>query len=201
MRDAGYTDAMSARRQTKTTAKRKIEAGKSSVRRDVAIAQILQTVPDAAEIFAMHGLHCASCQFQASDTLEEGAKLHGMNEEKLQDLLKDLETGLPESMRRPKTITITNDAAHALLRILKDQGKEGWKLLVLTDQAGGFCMECTESVPSDHETFSNTAVPELTVVASLLTLASLGGSTIDMRDGRLKLDLPTAAGCACKGRS
>ncbi|MEQ1849892.1 MAG: DUF1858 domain-containing protein [Candidatus Peribacteraceae bacterium] len=189
---------MGVRRQTKATAKRKIAVKKTSVRRDMPIVDILQTVPDAAEIFALHGLHCAGCQFQSSDTLEDATQLHNMSEETLQDLLNDLKTGLPESMRRPKTITITNDAAHALLRTLKDQGKEGWKLLVLTDEAGGFCMEFCASVPADHEKFSNTAVPELTIIASLMTLASLGGSTIDFRDGRFKLDLPTASECGCK---
>lgn len=195
---------MPAKRQTASAAKRKKTVKKkvvsSRVERDMRIVEILDTVPDAAEIFALHGLHCAGCQFQTSDTLEEGTALHGMNEEKLQDLIEDLRTGIPESMKRPKTITITNDAATGLVEALSMQGKKGWHLLVTTDEAGGFCMEFIEHIPKDHERFSNTSVPELIVAASAMTLASVGGSTIDMRDGRFKLDLPSAADCGCKKR-
>lgn len=161
------------------------------------IVEILETVPDAAEIFALHGLHCAGCQFQTSDTLEEGTALHGMNEEKLLDLIGDLREGLPESMRRPKTIVVTKDAAVSLRDTLKNEGKEGWKLLVMTDETGGFCMEFAEKTPPGHRTFTCSSVPEVEVVASDMTLASVGGGTIDMRDGRFKLDLPSAAECGC----
>jgi len=192
---------MNARRQTSAPAKRKKKSVKKKaphVDPSMRIADILETIPDAAEIFAMHGLHCAGCQFQTSDTLEEGAVLHGMNEVKLQDLLGDLRTGLPESMKRPKIINVTKSAAEALRDMLSAEGKADWKLLVMTDDTGGFCMEFAETASKDHIVFGHDEVPAVEVLTTHLTLASIGGSTIDFREGRFKLDLPNAGGCGCE---
>lgn len=162
------------------------------------ISDILELVPDAAEIFALHGLHCAGCQFQTSDTLEEGMGLHGKNDGHLTALLEDLQHGLPEGTKRPATIVVTRSAAEGLREALREQGKEGWMLLVMTDETGGFCMEFVRSKTPEHLVFNHPEVPEVLVIASEKTLASIGGSTIDFRDGRFKLDMPDSGGCGCK---
>lgn len=192
---------MKSARQTNAPAKRKMKPGqkKYPIKRDSRISDILENVPDAAEIFALHGLHCAGCQFQTSDTLEEGMGLHGRRADHLDALIADLKTGLPAEKKRPKTIIVTKAAAQGLRAALKEQGKEDWMLVVMTDEAGGFCMEFVKDKTSDHLVFSHPDVQEVKVIATSMTLASVGGSVIDFREGRFKLDLPsTADGCACK---
>lgn len=188
-------------RQERRAAKRKTNGKKNGYQIDPSsrISDILENVPDAAEIFALHGLHCAGCQFQTSDTLEEGMGLHGKTSDHLEDLIGDLKSGLPEGKKRPKTIIVTKAAALGLKEALKEQGKEGWMLVVTTDEAGGFCMEFSNKKTSDHLVFTHPDVPEVKVIATGMTLASVGGSVIDARDGRFKLDLPNvSSGCACK---
>ena len=64
-----------------------------------------------------------------------------------------------------------------------------------------FCMELQEKAASDEQTFTHADVADIAIFASPMTLAGIGGATIDFREGRFKLDLPEdalAKGCACK---
>jgi hypothetical protein len=46
--------------------------------------------------------------------------------------------------------------------------------------------------------FFHREVPDLILITNSETLGRIGGSTIDFRDGRFKLDVPSSAQCACK---
>ncbi len=56
--------------------------------------QILMTVaeesPRAAELLADYGLHCISCFFSEYDTLETGAKVHGMTDTDVDDMVMEI---------------------------------------------------------------------------------------------------------------
>jgi hypothetical protein len=77
-------------------------------------------------------------------------------------------------------------------------------LQVGTDEAGGFCMEFRKEPEEDSSVFFHREVPAMRLFATPLTLSRIGGSTIDFREGRFKLDLPEDVGgakkeCACGG--
>jgi Fe-S cluster assembly iron-binding protein IscA len=81
------------------------------------------------------------------------------------------------------------------------EGRTQEALRVTLDGQGGFCLEFEAKDASDDATFGHDAVPELTIRVSDLTLVRLGGSTIDFRDGRFKLDLAEDTkkhACACE---
>jgi hybrid cluster-associated redox disulfide protein len=165
----------------------------------MCVADILTLLPDAAPLLARYGLSCFSCSANSTENLEDGCRSHGFSDEDIQDLVTDLNEMLHDRPERPQTLTLTEDGARALLGIMKDQGKLGEMLAVGLDERGGFCMEFQKDASQDDRKFQNSAVPEVTIVASSLTLAGIGGSTIDFRDGRFKLDLPGAEkkNCAC----
>jgi hypothetical protein len=66
----------------------------------------------------------------------------------------------------------------------------GWGLQVGLDVNGGFAMELVEKAAADEKTFSCDDVAGVFLCASSMTLFSIGGATIDFREGRFKLDLP-----------
>ncbi len=57
------------------------------ITKDMTISEILMKNPKAREILANHGFHCVGCPMSQMETLEIGAKAHGV---KIEELLKEL---------------------------------------------------------------------------------------------------------------
>lgn len=55
---------------------------------------VSQESPRAAELLSEYGLHCLSCFFSEFDTLETGAKIHGMNDDEVDEMIKEINTQL-----------------------------------------------------------------------------------------------------------
>ncbi len=158
--------------------------------RSMNVAEILALLPDSASLLAQYGLSCFSCSANTTETLEDGCRTHGFSDEDLDDLITDLNQMLADKPERPQTLTLAKDAALQLKDILAAEGKAGWGLQVGLDANGGFSMELAEKAEAGDTTFDCAEVPGIALFASPVTLFSIGGATIDFRDGRFKLDLP-----------
>ncbi len=189
------------------------------ITRAMRVQDILTLLPHAAPLLAEYGLHCVGCAGSEFETLEEGYLSHGFTEDKLDDLVTDLNSLFLRQPERPKTIDVTEAAAKALAAILEAEHQQDQILVVGLDDptsldelrragTGGFCLEVLPDVADDHVLFGHASVPALKLAASPLTLSRIGGATIDHREGRFKLDLPAGQaglpgtakkGCACKG--
>ncbi len=167
-----------------------------AIHSSMRVADILTILPEAEALFAQNGLHCGGCGVGGAETLEEAAGMHSMDDGDLADLVTDLNILLSRRPNRPQTIAVTKPAADALASILTAENKTGWTLQVGLDDAGGFSLDIVEQPVVDHHVFTEHG---LTVSASPLTLKAIGGSTVDYRDGRFKLDLPSGGkkSCAC----
>ncbi len=169
----------------------------------MSVAEVLALLPEAESVLGAYGLHCFNCSANTMETLEEGYLSHGFEEDQLQNLMTDLNELLQNRPPRPMKMTITKAAAEGLLTLAKAEGKEGEALQVGTDEAGGFCMEFRKEPEEESVVFFHREVPTMRLFATHLTLSRIGGSTIDFREGRFKLDLEEAKGkaCACGGGS
>jgi hybrid cluster-associated redox disulfide protein len=180
-------------------------APKFRIHKHMSVAEIVALLPESESVLGEYGLHCFNCSANMSETLEEGYMSHGFAENELDDLIGDLNDMLKNRPERPQRIEITKPAAQALVGISLEEGKMNEGLQVGTDEAGGFCMEFRKTPEEESLVFFHREVPELRLFATPLTLSRIGGSTIDFRDGRFKLDLPedevtAKAGCACGGK-
>jgi len=54
------------------------------------LSEILQKKPEAARILSEAGLSCVGCPMAMQETLEDGCKAHGMNDKKINELIKRL---------------------------------------------------------------------------------------------------------------
>ena len=54
------------------------------------INDLLDKYPQAAEILMAYGLHCVNCHFSDLDTLEDGATMHGISDEEIGLMIKDV---------------------------------------------------------------------------------------------------------------
>jgi len=60
---------------------------KEKITKDMFLGEVVNKYPKAVEVFIKHGLPCAMCGIAFSETIEQGAELHGVS---LKVLLKDL---------------------------------------------------------------------------------------------------------------
>lgn len=77
----------------------KVKAKKESITKDMLMADIIMKHPEVAPILMGYGLHCAGCDFAYSDTLEMGAKTHGMDKETMEMMLRDANTIVEKFMK------------------------------------------------------------------------------------------------------
>ena len=54
------------------------------------IIDALNENPDAFEILMDSGLRCVGCPMSMNETIEQGCKVHGMTDEEIQKIVKEL---------------------------------------------------------------------------------------------------------------
>ena len=180
-----------------TKAARASKASKNvHIRKDMPVSEIIALLPHAGPLLGQYGLHCFGCVFNGIETLAEGCRGHGFPEEDIDALVDDLNEMLHEQPVRPATLTITEAAASHLKAIAEQEGRPDDILEVVADEHGSFCLEFRDTVEKHAPLFGHSTV-DLRITASVITLARIGGATIDFREERFKLDLATDNACAC----
>ncbi|MBL7050945.1 DUF1858 domain-containing protein [Candidatus Woesearchaeota archaeon] len=59
----------------------------AKITKDMTLGEVITKHPESAEIMAEYGLHCIGCHVAAWESVEEGAKAHGLNDEKVKEML------------------------------------------------------------------------------------------------------------------
>ena len=59
----------------------------NKITKDMTIGEVMEKYPETADVFIRHGLRCFGCFVAMMETLEQGAKSHGID---VEELLKDL---------------------------------------------------------------------------------------------------------------
>jgi len=57
------------------------------VTKESNLGEVVGRYPKTAEIMLEYGLHCAGCFANAFDTIEQGAAIHALSEEEIQEML------------------------------------------------------------------------------------------------------------------
>jgi len=57
------------------------------VTKDWTLGETLEKYPETMEVFAQFGMHCIGCAIAMHETIEQGAKVHGIG---VDDLLKKI---------------------------------------------------------------------------------------------------------------
>lgn len=63
------------------------DEAKVELTKDMSIMDIIEKNPNAVAVFQKHGLGCIGCMAAHYETVEEGARAHGLN---IDELMKDL---------------------------------------------------------------------------------------------------------------
>ncbi len=60
------------------------------VTKGMTLGEILAKHPNAARIMVGYGLHCVGCHVAAWETLEQGAKAHGLDDNKVEEMVNEI---------------------------------------------------------------------------------------------------------------
>jgi len=60
------------------------------ISKDMALGNVVKRFPQAMPIMLGYGLHCVGCHVAAFETIEQGAKAHGMTEKEIDKMLAEM---------------------------------------------------------------------------------------------------------------
>lgn len=66
------------------------------VTKDTNLGEVVHSFPQAAHIMLEYGLHCVGCHFNAYDSVEMGAKIHGMTETEVEEMVDRINAAIKE---------------------------------------------------------------------------------------------------------
>ena len=189
-------------------------AGAQYVTRDSNIAEVVERYGwKAAEIMQGYGLHCIGCGAASFDTIENGMKLHGLTDEDVDNLVKDVNAAIAASEREREaakaaggdgpSFIVTGKAAAKIKELLAKENKVGYALRIEVTEGG--CAGMSYRLYFDKESRADDAVFEKDGVAIFIDAKSmehLSGSSIDfietLQESGFKIDNPNAQShCGC----
>lgn len=61
---------------------------KQLITRDTNLGEAIYKYPEIAEVLLDYGLHCVGCFASSFDTIEQGAEIHQMSDEEIDEMLE-----------------------------------------------------------------------------------------------------------------
>ena len=71
-------------------AKKVSEKVKVLITRDMTLGELVERFPQAAMLMAKRGMHCIGCHMAAWETVEQGARAHGMSDKDIDQMLDEM---------------------------------------------------------------------------------------------------------------
>lgn len=177
-----------------------------TIKTDMTIGAILQLnpgrTPRLVDIMNSYGLHCTGCSANMYETLEEGVRGHGLDEEVLKKLVTDLNSAL-DAPAPSGDFQCTEFAAKKVIELMKQDNKEGWALSVKVVSGG-----CSGSqyefdfVENAKEEDVKITSHGMLMVLDKASFDILKGGELDFHDGLhgtgFKINNPNAkSSCGC----
>ncbi len=69
------------------------------VTKDMVLGDIVERFPQAAFVMSQFGLHCVGCHANVFDTVEAGAKVHGMSDSEIAEMLAEVNKVIADGER------------------------------------------------------------------------------------------------------
>lgn len=178
---------------------------KEYVKRDMIMGDIVGKYPPAVEVMLGYGLHCVGCHVNAFETLEQGCRGHGMSDEDIEEMLKEINTAIEENHvdSEGKDLVLTKKAVEKVKEFQKNMKKEGHGLRI--EIIPGGCSGQSYAMDFDEKSTEEDIVIEqdgVKIFVSKNDMELIRGSTIDfldtMQGAGFRVDNPNAHNtCGC----
>ncbi|MCP8322713.1 MAG: DUF1858 domain-containing protein [Candidatus Methylarchaceae archaeon HK02M2] len=61
-----------------------------AVYKDMTFGELLHSYPQAGMILMRYGLHCIGCHIGVMETIEQGAKAHGLSDDDIDKMIEEI---------------------------------------------------------------------------------------------------------------
>jgi iron-sulfur cluster assembly accessory protein len=145
---------------------------------DMLIGDVIAGFPKAASIMLGYGLHCVGCHANVFDTVEDGARGHGLADVEILQMINEINVSINKVI---ETLEITPRAVAKIKELrLEEKGKEDWPLRVKVlpgDGCNGLGYEMDfDTVKETDKTFVFDGLP---IIVDPESYDLLKGSSID----------------------
>lgn len=176
------------------------------VTKDMIMGDIIGKYPVAVPILLNYGLHCVGCHVNAFETLEQGTAGHGMSQDEVDEMLKEVNEAIEEDKKENKSdkpIVITKKAAIKIKEFQTELKKENAALRISIMPGGcsgqSYAMDFDEKITEADEVIEEDGVK---VVVSKEDMEFLKGAKIDyletLQASGFRVDNPNAHNkCGC----
>lgn len=65
---------------------------KLEINKKINMAKLVEQYPESSMVLMKHGFHCLGCVLAQYETLEEGAKAHGMEDKEVDKLIEEIKS-------------------------------------------------------------------------------------------------------------
>ena len=168
------------------------------ITKDMTIGDVVQKYPQVTETLQANGVHCVGCGARFFETLEMGFKGHGMGDDQVNFIVKQLNDVANKNPAKGDLITVTEKAVVKIKELLKNENKEGWMLrvqVVSNDEGLSYGLDIV------NEKQDNDTVVEahgLKIISDPEALPLVKGARIDYVDGEnagFRISNTTKGGC------
>ena len=66
------------------------------ISKEMTLGEIVSRHPEAAGVMLSYGLHCVGCHVAAWETLEQGAKAHGLTDKQIEEMTKKINDSIED---------------------------------------------------------------------------------------------------------
>lgn len=102
-----------------------------TVRRDMTLGEVVKKHPESVNVMLSYGLHCIGCHVSYEETIEQGAKAHGMSEEQIKEMVEKINSAVKEGKsEKVNTVSISESAAKKLKELRDKENKQSFGLRV-----------------------------------------------------------------------
>ena len=179
------------------------------IHRQMNIQDLANAHPEAVAVMAERGLHCFGCHGAAFDTVEAGAKGHGMSDEDIEQMVDEMNQVVSVKLaaapkeEKQMDLTLTDKASTKLVELMKAENKAGFGLRVKVVPGG--CSGFSYDLDFDEKAAEGDTVLDKSGIKVFIgkdSLEQMNGTTIDYVDGLqgsgFKIENPNAHGsCGC----
>ena len=180
----------------------------SGIKKTDVILDVVNMHPEAADILTSYGFHCVGCGVSEVETIEEGAQGHGMTNEEINKVVKEINKAISRKTEKKgknsaEGIAVTAAAVERLRELLKKEQKKDCALRLEVRPGGcagfSYAFSFTKEKNENDVAFDYDGVK---IVIDKSSYNFIKGSEIDYVDGLqgagFKVNNPNAkATCGC----
>ncbi|MAG08307.1 hypothetical protein CMO89_02445 [Candidatus Woesearchaeota archaeon] len=104
---------------------------KEPVTKNMTLGELVKKHPESAEIMFNYGLHCIGCHMAVTETIEQGAKAHGMSDEDVDRMVGEINETI-DKPKEEKEPTKETEEEEEETEVLNKEKKKGFLNRVLS---------------------------------------------------------------------